>query len=91
LYSDKRNKNNTMKLTYQNKEYKISFHTELVDYNKESNKEIFVWYPNVNGYSICVEPNTDFLHFLFADTKKELINLIDLMANENELYFIENN
>lgn len=83
-----------MNLAYQNQEYKISFHTELVDYDKETNKEIFVWYPNVNGYSICVEPNTELLHFLFANTKNELIRLIESMAKDNELYFInrsENN
>jgi hypothetical protein len=77
-----------MKITYQNQKYKLSFHTELVDFNKETNKEIFVWYPFVNGFSICVEPNTDFLHFLFADTKNQLIRLIESMAIDNELYFI---
>jgi len=77
-----------MQLVYQNKEYKISFHTELVNFNKEINKEIFVWYPQVKGYTICVEPNTDFLHFLFAESKNQLIKLIESMAIDNELYFI---
>ena len=80
-----------MTLIYQNTKYAIKFHTELVDFNKETNKEVFVWYPNVNGYSICFEPNTKELHLLFANTKKELINLINSMANDNELYFIKNN
>ena len=79
-----------MKLSYQNQEYKVSFHTELVDYNTELKKEIFVWYPNVNGYSICVEPNSDMLHYLFANTKTELIRLINDMAKDNELFFIKN-
>ena len=79
-----------MKLNYKNQEYKISFHTELVDYNAETNKEIFVYYPYVKGFSICYEPDTEQKHFLFADTKKELINLLFAMAKDNELHFIKN-
>jgi hypothetical protein len=80
-----------MNLTYQNKNYKISFHTELVNYNSQTNKEIFVWYPNVNNYSICFDSNSQELHFIYADSKNELIKLINDMAILNELYFIKKN
>ena len=85
-------------LIYGGNIYKINFSTQSVDFDKEKQKDIIKWFPNiykVNGstplnnheFKLCYGPSPE--NGIFDDSKQKLLNHILTLAKENELYIVE--